>query len=284
MQKPSPAELAVALGSRASLIKQNLLATPGPNDEPPEVNLRTLKPPDPSAGLPEKEVLDPKLEHSRVLVHKYLAALPNFTADEAMTFYSSPKLASPRWKVEESMRTEAVFHGGEETRRNVVINGVKWEDTAFLPSAVRANPSTLRLSQIFRTDCQVIVGFEKRVVEAGTPMLVYRFAAPRDLCFGEVYDNNYQRYFPGYEGEVFVAEADGLTRRIECASSGFPAEFNDQRVEERTAWDQVKIGDESHLLPVSAERLVVTKSVMLLSVAKYSNHRHFEASTSITFH
>lgn len=53
VRKPSPAELAVALGSRSRLIKQNLLAVPGQGDEQP-VSLKSLRPPEPAATPPKK--------------------------------------------------------------------------------------------------------------------------------------------------------------------------------------------------------------------------------------
>jgi hypothetical protein len=265
------------------LIKQNLLAVPGQGDEQP-VSLKSLRPPEPAATPPEKEGTDPRLEHARALVHQYLKALPNFTADETEVFYVSPALATPKWTVVENLQAEAVFHGGRETLRSVVINGRSFADGAILPAHSRASPSTSRLDNIFDSNCQVTVRFEKRAEEAGTALLVYRFTAPRDSCFGAIHDGEYQRYFPGHEGEVFIAEADGLVRKIECTTTGIPDEFGRRRYEERVTWDQVKIGDETHLLPVSSELLLVNRGPMSLSVAKYSNHRHFEASSSITFH
>jgi hypothetical protein len=75
------------------------------------------------------------------------------------------------------------------------------------------------------------------------------------------------------------------TTPTDCAATGFPSEYGLRRSEERVAWDQVKIGEERHLLPVSAELLMVLKDgSSSLSVRKFTNHRHFEASSSITFH
>jgi len=281
LRKPSAAELAIALGSGARSIKQNLLAKP--NDEQPNISLKTLKLPDPSAG--SSEDLDPKLERTRVLVRKYLSALPNFTADKAMTTQSSKVSATPKWSVTETLQAEANFRGRQETLRNIVRDGVKLPDAAILPTGVRAGASTSRLSQIFSPDCPVTIKFEKRAVEAGTPVLAYSFTSPHDSCFGPVWDGHYQRYFPGYEGEVFIGEADGLVRKIYCTTTGFPAEFNQRTMEEQVMWDQVAIGEERHLLPVSSQTLLVsTNNTMFLSVVKYTNHRHFESTSAITFH
>jgi hypothetical protein len=284
LRKPSAAELAIALQSGAVKIKQNLLATPGQNDEEPNVSLKTLRLPD-SSDLPApKNEFETKLEHTRLLVHQYLSALPNRTADEVLTTSESALSATPKWRVTETLQAEVNFQGSRETLRNIVRNGVKWPDTAILPNGHRASASTSRLGQIFNEDCPITINFEKRAVEAGTPVLVYHFASPRDSCFGANTDGGYQRYFAGHTGEVFVGEADGLVREIDSTTTGFPAEFGHRTTEERVTWDQVKIGEERHLLPVSAERLLVAKSVMALSVVKYTNHRHFESTSKITFH
>jgi hypothetical protein len=65
LRKPSSAELADALGSRARSVKQNLLAAPAQNDERPNVSLKTLTLPDPSASLAEKGCLNAKLEGTK---------------------------------------------------------------------------------------------------------------------------------------------------------------------------------------------------------------------------
>lgn len=68
-------------------------------------------------------------------------------------------------------------------------------------------------------------------------------------------------------------------------AGGFPAEFEFAQRREEVLWDYVKIGDASHLLPVGANFVVLYSSGNRWRVeVEYKNHRHFEASTNITFH
>jgi len=284
VRTPSSDELANALSSRSRMVKGNLLADPTRPGETPDVSLKTLTRPAIN-GPSGKQGADAVLERTRTLVHQYLAALPNFVADSTTTLYRSPKAATPKWTVIESLRAEAHFRGGREVLMNIVRNGVALPDDATLPAALRARASTTTLSEVFNPDCPVTIDFEKRTVDtSNTPLLVYRFASPRDSCFGSNWDGNYERYFAPREGEVFVGEADGLVREISCITTGFPPEFAHSRFEERVKWDEVRIGDERHFLPVSSETLMFTRGGFSWSVAEYANHRHFETSSSITFH
>jgi hypothetical protein len=281
VRAPSSDELSTALGSGARLVKGNLLTDPTRPREVPDVSLRSLKRPSLSAN---KEAGDAALERTRTLVHQYLAALPNFVADSKTILYRSPGVATPKWTVNETLEAETHFRGGSETRMSVVRNGVQLPDNALLPSAVRAQASTTNLSHVFNPDCPVSLEFEKRAVEAGTPVLVYRFKSPHDSCFGADWDGDYQYYFAPHEGEILVGEADGLIREIDCISTEYPNEFAQSRIEERVTWGEVRIGDERHLLPVSSEMLQVSKRSISWSVAEYSNHRHFETSSTVTYH
>ena len=73
--------------------------------------------------------------------------------------------------------------------------------------------------------------------------------------------------------------------RLELTSTGFPKGFPMSAFEEQISWDYVKIGDSDHLLPVSADFISASSSgEMRLTRHEYKNHRHFEASSNITFH
>jgi hypothetical protein len=110
-----------------------------------------------------------------MLVHQYLAALPNFTVDETTTLYKSPALATPKWRVTETLQAEANFQRGRETRRNITRNGVKWQDSAILPSAFRAIQVVLdrwHNAQIGASVARFVERIEKsdRIVMVGTPL------------------------------------------------------------------------------------------------------------------
>ncbi len=71
---------------------------------------------------------------------------------------------------------------------------------------------------------------------------------------------------------------------LEEDSRGFPPEFELAEREEHIYWDRVKIGDETHLLPVRATCVAVYYSGERYRIeVEFKNHRHFQASTKVTF-
>jgi hypothetical protein len=117
----------------------------------------------------------------------------------------------------------------------------------------------------------------------GQQLLVYRFSSPADGCFGSFYFE-YQRYNPERTGHAFIDDPGGNVIRLEEKASGFPPDFEFAQREEQVSWDYVRIGDASHLLPVGASFLVLYSSGARWRVeVEYKNHRHFEASTNLTF-
>ncbi len=272
-------------GLQTGRMKGNLLSVPERQDVIPNVSLKTIQPPHASTPLPEENDFTAKLERSRELTEHYLKALPNFNVDESSVLSLSSVSATPKWRVSEQVESEVSFQGNTSTHRNVVRNGKPWNDTfAHLPPDARATPNHWILGIIFSLDCDVTLDFAKRDTVAGTPVLVYRFTAPPETCFPPPWGGPGERYFAGRSGTISFGEADGLVRRLEVRTTGFPKEFWTQMVEIAGVWDYIKIGQEAYLLPVQAETLTVRRNnTMSLSVSKYTNHRHFEAFSNITF-
>ena len=284
LRPPSVAELAGALGSSARRRKGNMLPAPASNDPPASMSLKTLQLPDSPAVAPAKDSPAAILERSRALTQKYLAALPNFNADEISKQYRSPASNPPKWQLDETLQSEVSFQGSHAMHRNIVRNGELWNDLfEHLKPATRAGQQNGALAHIFDASCDVTLEFSRRAVEAGTPVLLYRFTSPPDSCFGYTWGDDDDRYPSAHTGEVSIAETDNLVRRLEIVTTGMPKGYASQSGETRATWDYVKIGEERHLLPIEVQVLEVRISGAHLSVLTYKNHRHFEAFTSISY-
>jgi hypothetical protein len=117
----------------------------------------------------------------------------------------------------------------------------------------------------------------------GRQLLEYQFSTPVDGCFSFFYFH-YQRYNPARVGHVFIDEPSGSLFQLDEDTRGFPAEFEFAEREERISWDYVKIGEDSHLLPVRAHCLAVYYSGTQFRIeVEYKNHRHFQSSTNVKF-
>ena len=111
LRPASQQELAGALGSPARRVLDNLLPVAESDDPMRNISLKTLKLPD------GNETFDAKLERSRVVTEQYLAALPDFNADESALLRNSPVSSTPKWRIIETLNSEVSFRGVSTMRR-----------------------------------------------------------------------------------------------------------------------------------------------------------------------
>ncbi len=80
---------------------------------------------------------------------------------------------------------------------------------------------------------------------------------------------------------MLIDAATGNVVQVNEKATVFPKGFVFSEAEREVIWDDVKIGDATHLLPVSANEIVRYSSGQLEWVSlKYANHRQFEAAAA----
>jgi hypothetical protein len=229
-----------------------------------------------------------KLEHAREVNLNYIANMPNFVADETGKRYTGDS-KSPQWRFLDTIETEIAFKGNRAIRERIRRDGRPW-DRPFqaLPGFKWSGGFGTEIKPIFDLQCPTTIDYEGRAELRGRKLLKFRFSSPADGCFGD-FTVEYQRYDPARNGHVLIDDpADGMggnVIQLDEEADGFPARFDFAHRTEQVSWDYVKIGDDFHLLPVAANFVVLYSSGSRFRVdVEYRNHRHFEASTNITFH
>jgi len=225
-----------------------------------------------------------ELEQARRGNLEYAANMPNFVADETAK-RSRSTTQSPGWRPYDTVESEIAFQGRRAVRQQIRRNGKPW-DQPFdaLPGFKWYEGFETEINPLFDPQCPTTIEYQGRSKVGGRRLLEYPFSSPVDGCFPFLYFA-YQRYNPARTGRVFIDEPGGNVMQVDDQASGFPAEFEFAGREEHMFWDYVKIGENSHLLPVRANFLVVYSSGTRYRVeVEYKNHRHFEASTKVTFH
>src|SRR5262249_13666739 len=107
--------------------------------------------------------------------------------------------------------------------------------------------------------------------------------SPADACFGALGTGQGASYRVARTGRFLADDRSGDVIRYEEEGRGFPKDYSMQQRNEITTWEYVKIGDESYLLPVSAEFWwSYLNAKPRRTVITYKNYRHFEASTTIS--
>ncbi|HEY3744490.1 MAG TPA: hypothetical protein VGL53_31825 [Bryobacteraceae bacterium] len=227
-----------------------------------------------------------ELEQARRVNLERLSKIPNYVADETAQRFRSTD-SSRDWTPYDTIESEVAFRGRQVVRQQIRRNGKLW-DRPFdaLPGFKWYEGFETEIEPLFRSDCPTTIEYHGRSkLEGEHKVLEYRFHSPVDGCFPFLYFT-YQRYNPARSGRIYVSDnASGNVVRVDDEASGFPADFEFSGREEHLSWDNVKIGDSTHLLPVRASFLVSYRSGTRYKVeVEYRNHRHFEASSNVTFH
>ena len=216
-------------------------------------------------------------------IWQYAANMPNFVADETAKRYRSTT-QSPDWRLFDTVSDEIAFRGSRVVRQQIRRNGKPWSQPFdALPGFKWYEGFETEISPLFDPKCPTALEYQGRSQVGGRQLLDYRFSSPVDGCFPFLYFA-YQRYNPARTGHVLIDDPGGSVIQVDDEAGGFPVDFEFAGREEHFFWDSVKIGENSHLLPVRANFLVLYSSGTRYRVeVEYKNHRHFEASTKITF-
>jgi hypothetical protein len=269
---PSPQELSQMLASRPwrggiNLLRRPAAADTAPNSRPAGADLAT----------------DERLDHARRVNLAYAMNLPDFVADETARRYTSQG-TSTKWLYRDTIESEIAFKGSRASRQRIRKDGRPWEQPfQALPGFKWYGGFGTEIEPVFNPECPTAIEYEGPVEVRGRQLLSYRFRSASDGCFGP-FTSGYQRYNPARTGRVFLDDPGGNTMQLEEEAGGFPAGLDFAQRNEKVTWDYVKIGDASHLLPVAADFVVSFASGERWHVAvEYTNHRHFESATDITF-
>jgi hypothetical protein len=220
-----------------------------------------------------------ELDRARQVNLELGEAMPSFVADEILKRYEG-RPGSSKWRQVDTVETEITVKGTAITRQNWCRNGKPWKpDSGSIPNAGFG----AELKPLFSPDCPTRFEFVGRESVRGNQVLVYRFSSPPDACFvplgraGELYN-------AARSGRILVDDRSGRLIQFEAEARGFPKGFVFAQRNEVGTWDDVKIGDASHWLPISADFIWRMPAGTLYRVAiEYKNHRHFEASANLNF-
>jgi hypothetical protein len=272
IRRPSPEELATLFGGVPFREGTNLL------ERPP------AEPPTPSQGPDSNAPGGPELAHARKVNLEYAAHMPNFVADERAKRYRKGP-GSSSWRDFDTVESEITFRGNHAARQGIRRSGKPWDQPfEALPGFKWYEGFGTEISPLFDPKCPTTIEFYGRSKVNGRPVLDYQFSSPVDSCF-PFFFFDYQKFNPARAGHVKIDDPDGHILQLDEQASGFPPEIQFADREEHITWDYVKIGADSHLLPVRASFHVrYYDGTQYRIEVEYRNHRHFEASTNVTFH
>jgi len=229
-------------------------------------------------------ISDARLEHAREVVLDYVGHMPNYVADETAKRYQMG-IGSSQWRFADKIETEITFSDTGVLRQNIRKDGKPWKKSfQDLPGFKWSGGFGTELKPLFDPACPTTIEYAGKSEVRGKPVLDYQFSSPSDGCFA-YFTENARTSNPPRSGHAFIDETSGNVLRLEEDAAGFPSISRFRERTEEVTWGYVTIGEERHLLPVAASFLIDYSSGVQYRIdVEYTNHRHFEASTNITFH
>jgi hypothetical protein len=207
--------------------------------------------------------------------------MPDFvTHERAERTLVRKGVAKPKVDIIES---EMTFTGKRSSRQALRVNGKASSD--FAPGLYWNIGWGIgfgsELHALFDRNCGT--KFEPKGAEEirGNKLTVYGFHSAADGCFGPDWMGVGTERDTARDGRIWV-DSSGKVIQLEIRESPL-GEF--AALEAKMTWDEVRIGDVFYVLPV-ADHYVYTMSglaagdVWTVSV-QYTNHQHFQASSTI---
>lgn len=278
LRRAEPQEIIRATRSPDWRRSGNLLPPPpGPVPEP-------KSPPHSDNISDEHQAL---LEKARVVNLERASHLPNFIADEEVSCYvqTPDQPIDKPWMLKATIRSEVTFKGGGQSRQRIGADGKPDPSSAIPAGCIEWSEGyAIYFKPLFDPACGTAFTFSKTLGKPGAQAWVYNFSAsPESLCFGPTF-SDFERAYATHDGAVLIDIQSGDMISVAARSSGYPKAFPIMENQETLVWNVVRIEGESHLLPVSYERVRQNGYGGAQRVtAVYSNHRHFEASSSVTY-
>ncbi|HEY6347620.1 MAG TPA: hypothetical protein VIY49_39520 [Bryobacteraceae bacterium] len=238
-------------------------------------------------GSPPLAPPDAELERVRQVNLDHAKQMPSFIADETAKRYASPGSADPPvWRLKDTIKSDIVFRAGYPTREHIRING-KPLNKPQIPNVNWSAFFGTEIKFVFDPECPTELTFARSEEAHGKQLRAYVFTSPPNGCFGSWGWGGIlrrQQYNAGRTGRVLVEDPGGGLIQYEERTTGYPKEFPVRSYQQTIVWDYVKIGDVSHLLPVTQDfELDLRSGDSWRITVEYKNHRRFEAATSITF-
>jgi len=264
VRTPSKEEVSQVVASLSWQVGDNLL-------EPVPETPKSPKAPDPEG-----------LERVREVNLARAERMPNFIADEVAVRSVRGK-GNSKWKQDDIVESEVTFKGADDARQHIRINGKPYTTTTgWIPGVNWGLGFAANLNSVFNRDCANTFELEGHQELRGKRVTVYRFQSPQDGCFGAGV-MGYREYDAARTGRIVVEDLGGNVIQMEFEVIQAPSikSGNDKEV---FSWDDVTIGDASHLLPVAADYVYPWPNGDLWHIAvQFKNHRHFEAAITVKF-
>ncbi|MBK5292526.1 MAG: hypothetical protein JJE04_12730 [Acidobacteriia bacterium] len=228
---------------------------------------------------------DPVIFRARLSAFRFAGHLPDFLCTQLTKRHTSSTF-KPKWKVEDRVSAEVVYEHGQETYRDIKINGkpVKKKNAAEESGAWSSGEfGSLLLSLLtYQTDARFVLA-KPAEGESARSTVKYNYTVEQKNSKWRVEYEGY-RIMPAFKGQMWVEPATGRVERLEMKARLLPKDYAMDVVEMTVDYGVVRIGEKDYYLPLKSENLACQKDTFHCSrnEIEFKNYRKFTAESTIS--
>jgi hypothetical protein len=222
------------------------------------------------------------LERMRQYTDRYAANLPNFLCQQITRQFQAGKKPT-HWRKGDVLSVRLAFNGGHEQHTLELVND-KPVSKAYFPRVPLTTEGEFGPLLWGALDDGQNVQFTWKGWETvrGKRLAVFEYAVDKAHSRTTVGLGDLSATVP-YQGSIYGDPATGAVWRLTKRETDIPPEVQTKSVLTVVEYGEVKIGEQSYLLPVEASVLADTGSNNILNQMSFENYRKFEAESHLTF-
>ncbi|MDQ2840894.1 MAG: hypothetical protein M3Y72_07640 [Acidobacteriota bacterium] len=236
----------------------------------------------PSDATPPDPVQQQIIEAMRQYADDYISKLPDFVCQQTTRQFEAGANGK-HWHKDDTLTSKLVFNGGREERTLELINNKHVRPNgarARIPLSTEGEFGLL-LNKVFDPASQAKFSWAGWDTMRGRRVARFDYVIDREHSTLSL--TNYIKAIIGYHGSVYGDPGTGEIWRATSVSTTIPEELQTKSISTTVDYDQVKIGEQSYLLPVGANILLTTDRDQVRNELEFGSYRKFEAESTITF-
>jgi hypothetical protein len=241
---------------------------------------------------------DPVIEAARKSAIAFARSLPDYIVKRTTTRFGGTRnpryLAGAKtkdgdvdWHTQDTVTAEVVAEHGTEVYAKVRVNG-KPSDSPEASGSWSAGEFSSTLLGILSVKSVASFTNKQLVTLAHRASYRYDFAIDQSHSSWRIdarSGNDVTGYAPPYDGTLWIDKESGQVLRLEMTARDLPGYFPVDNVRSFTAYDFVKIGNDSYLLPTQSETMSCEHNsrACVKNTSVFNDYKKFGTRTSIKF-
>jgi len=211
----------------------------------------------------------------------YIAKLPNFVCQQITQEFEADRKGK-RWHKADALSEKLVFSRGREQRTLELVNNKQVRGSVRVRRVLSTEGEFgILLSKIFDEDSAA--KFSWGGWDSVRGHRVARFDYSIDRQHSTLSLTNYIKATVAYGGSLYGDPETGAVWRVTSGSTEIPEELQISSIATTIEYEEVPIGSQKYLLPVSAIVLVVAEHDQTRNELRFEGYRKFEAESTISF-